>query len=769
MHTPMPIEYTVAQLMRVLDRQNLVALVSNVFADPSLSSDELLSILVERCQGAPLSFVNSVTEAMFVASEAVYVQAHKHLFDAAVEEAGPSSIFMLTTSTLPTEDLNILQDLATQFPDRPTIQFLNGLVSQFQSREQSGSRRIPRAFLASMSENLRFDAATSLADVANLSTWYQFFNVPAPRIDEFFTSNRWEAAFFESDGESASLFLDALYHRLPDRHASFTTAHKGRLLSQFKLWFDTLAFDEQAGDIRIQFIIDESDETKKANDQAVSRLQHLRRWFPQYEHYQSQGQYPSTGGQSPEIDDSQKNLTGDALDLSLHAPRNAMYGRLVEERYAPRLAFDWAQHWYNLRHKTIEFSRTLVGTYENIYRGRRFSSSQLEPLASELDFLYRQAPHLPARLVSRFGLQQRVIDGWSSSMLAFLQQFLQHNPEDPQNQQSVLMRYNLKDAIKKLLAMHRAFAEIFQAEIDHFNMRTLDSQESMTYPYLADILDYWFEGHRQHVHNLRATLQRWREAKKRSFASRIREGLAPLAKTGMQFLYPSGPLDEHPLTGLCLGYEVLDFERQFEQVGLIGVTIASLDLSYDFLYLVPTVRRHQYGVMATRIGRDTLQRVVSGETVQSGVYPVRPPEGLYAILPDLVPTALPEVALVQRLGEVQGHLTVERNKLYFARSRLDPNNGAEVALLHRYQAEALTRSQELLEMLGLLQAEALSFEDTGAARQEWQSLWEEGIVLVQSLADFSDIDANYTPQPVMQLSMLDPLLARYMNRRYLGL
>ena len=457
------------------------------------------------------------------------------------------------------------------------------------------------------------------------------------------------------------------------------------------------------------------------------------------------------------------------MSLGLHASKNAIYLRLVEEHYAPRLAFEWAQHWHNLRSKTLEFVRNLVSIYEGIYRGRKANARQLQSLANDLILLYQQAPRLPARLATQFDEEQRTIQNWHSSAHNFLQQFYQHAPTDPEDRQSYLMRHNLKDAIKKLPAMHQAFAKIFQAEIDHFNMTALDSQELAVYAYLADILDYWFDGYRRRIRNLRVATRRWQEAQTRFFVAEIRDTLASLDEAGMEFIYPTGPLYDHPLIGLCLGYEVLDFEQQEEQVGLIAAAVASTELTYNFLYLVPTVDGHQYSPVVTRVGRDALRQLVAEEEVEGGVYPVQPPDGLYAVLPDLNPTLLPDTALVYRLGEIRAHLVMERNRLYFARSRLDTNAKEEANLLHYYEGSVRARLEEILRVFDELQAEALAYSDTASAHQEWLSLWEQGAVLIKDLADQGDVDTTttYTPQPAFQQSAIDPLFARYMNRKYL--
>jgi hypothetical protein len=768
LHTVLPLEHTVKRLLELLDHTNMAALVSSAFSDQSIRHDDLLTTLVARCRRASLTLVNAVVEGLFVASETLYFRAHEHLFDAAVEEAGPSSLMTLTSSTLPTGDLNILEDLAGLFPDRPGIRFLNELVPQFQSRQAVGVYRVAHAFLESLLSTIPFNGSVSLADVATFSTWCQFFDVPASRLDEFFASKQWQSTFYQSDGEAASAFLYALFHRLPERHRRFVQDNKERLFSLFELRFNTLTVKEWNGDLAIEFVVEEGDAGLEPHEQAISRLRQLHQWFPQYDHYRSEGLYPSTGGQRPELDESRKTVDREGLEVHLHAARNAIYTQLVEEHYSPQLAFDWARHWDSLRRRALEFGRALVSEYEDVYRGRQLDIRDLISVGSDLELLCRQAPGLPARLRSQFRMQQKTIQGWTSSMLAFLQQFFQHDPGDSQDRQSYLMRYNLKDAVKKLPAMHQAFADIFLAEPDHFDMTELDEHESATYAYLRDILDYWFNGPRGRVRKLRTAVRRWHEAQRHTFATRVRDRLTPLAEAGMEFMYPVAPLVEHPLTGLCLGYEVLDFERQEEQVGSIAITVARLDINYDFLYLIPTVLQHQFGALITRVRRDTLQHLAGGEQVERGIYPVVPPEGLYTVLPNLNPRPLPDVALVLEMADVRAYLVMERNKLYFAQSRLNGALEPERALLRRYERGAKTRLRELLETFDHLYAKAQAYRANEGASAEWLALWERTATLIHSLAELDDLSTDYTPQPATQSAALESLLAKYMNRRYLS-
>ena len=763
LHTILPVQHTVLRLLKILDAQNLIALVASVFADTELKGNELLPALVERCRAAPLSVVNAIFEALFLADETAYVQAHKQVFDAAAEQLGAWSLPLLTALTLPSGAVKSLQSLAQQYSDRPAMQVLSKLAQQIRPREETGLQRIPRSFLEDLLKSFPLNEQESLADIGQLCTWCSFFNASAPVLNEFLLDARWETRLLQSDGETVAQFLQPLNQLLPDRYSQFVAAHRSTLFHRFKLESRTLRIEEQDNDIEITFIVDEREEAETPNDQAVWRLKLLRRWFPSYERYRSQGLYPSTGGQKPKVDDSYKNMTGETLDLfSLHAPKNRLYRQIVEESYAPLLAYDWEKPWDALRRAALQFVRSIIVQYESAYRGRPVDMRQIGTQARELEALQGKVLSLPKRLKDAFASEQQVMTEWSSFLLNFVRQFVQHDPQD-----SRLMRRNLKDVIKRLQAFHQGFAAFFKVEPDHFGMIALNKQESEAYSYLSDLLDYWFEGHRPPVQRLESAIKEWQREQRLAFAREVRESLALLDEQGMQFLYPAGPAYDHPLTGLCLGYEVLDFTQQIEQVLLIVSALASLEVEYHFLYLLPTVYKQLVGAKATRFAEQTVKRLAAGES-DAEVYPVPLPKNIHAVLPDLNTTPLTDVTLVLELGELLASLLAERNKRDLARSMLDMQVEEEAQLFRHYDDEVRVRLQRLLELWNRLQEKART-EDNGAAQQQWLRLWWEAATVVERLAEPDNASASKLQQLTADLSSLNVLIAKYMNRKYLGL
>ncbi len=769
LHSIVPVQHTVIRLLKLLDPHNLVALVASAFADRGLKTNELLPALVDRCRAFSLHSVNAIIEALFLADEMVYLQVNKQSFDAAVEQLGAWSLPLLTALTLPSGEVTSLHSLAQQYPDRPALQTLSKLAQQMHPRDKAGYQRSPRVFLEELLKTFSLGDHESLAEIGQLCTWCHFFKASVPSLNEFLLDSLWEAKPLQSDVETVALFLQALYQILPDRYSQFVTAHRSALFQRFKLESKTLKIEEKGSSIEIEFIVDESKSAKTPNDQAVWRLKLLHQLFPSYEHYRSQGLYPSIGGQKPKVDDSHKDMTRKTLNLiSIHAPKNKLYNQLVEESYASVLAYDWEKQWNALRRTALRLAQSIIAQHEGVHRGRPFSMQQIGALIRELETLQGQILPPPNRLKEAFASQQRIMNEWEAFLLNFSRQFAQHNPRDPQEQNSRLMRFNLKKVTQRLSDFHQAFATLFVLEPDHFSMSTLNEQEIEIYSYLSDLLDYWFENRRSHVHHLENAVKKWQEEQRLVFAKVAREVLTPLAERGMQFLYPTGPTYDHPLVGLCLGYEVIDFRRHIEQVALIVNAIASLEVKYHFLYLIPTVQKQQFGINATRFAQQTVKQLAANEAVEGEVYPVLPPKDIHKALPDLDTTPLEDVTMVLENGVLLVSLVAEQNKLVLARSTLNIQVDEEAQLFRYYEDEVKVRQQQLLDTWIQLQEKAHN-ADIGGAQQEWQYLWEQAEAMVQQRTNLDNISLTEIQKPIADLSSLDMLLAKYMNRKYLGL
>jgi hypothetical protein len=766
LHQLVPVSQTVSHLIQMLDETNLTSLVTNVFADTSLPLDQLLPHVVARGQGMSLRGVNALAEALFLASEAAYFNAHQALFDQAVQQGGTSSLALLIWGTLPSGGDNPLQSLTQDFPDRPTPKFLYDLQQRFRSREDVGVQPLVQSWLEQVMARRSFTAQDTLEDIGRLGTWCHFLQVPAPPLHTYLAGGEWERLLDGASPDALSQFLRMVYDVDPHEYDTRVAAHKEAWFLRFKAVYQTLTVVEDEEALRITFLVDGINAARDANDQAVWCLRHLRQWFPIYARYRSAGRYAVTGGEPVANDPAHKDMTGETLDtLSMHAPRNVVYREYVEDRYAAQALHDWATAWERVRRASLAFAQRILSYYESKYRGRQPAvvmwSAEAEPALA----LLRTLPNLPRHWKDSFASQLSVLMQWSAHLHNFVGQYPLHDPQDAQQRLSLLMRHNLKDVVKLLPAFHEAFAVLSAALPDGKPVEDVNAQETRIYPSLADLLDYWFTVPRTRVQNLHHAVAEWREQQRETFARRVRQQLRPLADKGMELLYPTGPLHDHPLTDLCIGFEVIDFRHVIEQATIIALALADLKEHYDFLYLVPMLLCHQYGSHAWRFSRETVLDLAAGRFPQGNVFPVELPAGTEKILRDLDTAALPDLQLIFALARIQAQMRVVRNMVHIARATFPAPTAGEAELLHQYEAQAQKKAQQLATELRDLRQQAGALPAPGAG-DEWHTFWSEGEREFEHLADIATINANEQVPSLLGTTTLDAMAAEYLNRRY---
>jgi len=771
LHDPVPLEQTLNQLIPALDIENLEALITNAFASSNLDHEELLKALVRRARGENVAFINRCLEALFYADESLYFYQHKELFDRAFQLAGPPALFMLTASTLPASEIDIVSELAELLGGRtPHILEMRDMARRFTPRGELGHERLGARFLGGVESSLNEEKLLSdLSQLADLATWYAFYRVDSPSIREALGGQAWEPKVYTSSADAAAVFLKALFQLVPARYREFLRPDKERLFGYFKLLTETPTIWEEEQDIRIEFIVDESSEVSP-HDQALSRLQSLHQFFPVYEHYCSKGLYPALVDMEIPVDDTRKAIPADTLQLSLDAKRNSIYMKIVDNHYAAKLIHDWAQRWDQVRRQALALVEGLIRGYQLVYRGRQFNTSQLNPLIAELDASLRIAPKLPKAIEEQFARQQKAMEDWRHRIGAFVRQYSEHDPNDGNAQTSRLMRYNLREALKVLPGMQSGFETILRAEGQHLELPGYAEQELRACEFLADLLDFWFEQPRRRVRDLRATVRMWKQSWINAFAQAVRVAMEPLMAQGLRFHYPTGPLIDHPLVSLCLAYEVLDFAGQNEQLALILGQLAEVTSHYDFAYLTPVINGRPLWPKVHRVGRDKIQQLVT-RMVQDytwAILLVNPPADMFDLLPSLQNEPLPETALVVKYMELRAALLVLRNKVLFLKSRLNPTREFEAILLEKQLRDCKAQEQTLFEQIEQLKTQGRQFATVNIAADEWAALWTYAFDATEALRGLTAIDVNrFAPQAIGGDPEFDALLASYMNARYL--
>ncbi|MEZ4735025.1 MAG: hypothetical protein R3E79_48640 [Caldilineaceae bacterium] len=777
LHGLLPIEQTLQRLLRHLDLENLTALVSQALADSSLDVDALTAVLIDRCRYMPLQQINELLNALFLASESLYIQANQSTLDTIVKLSSPSSLLLVAGATMPSGGYNIHDHLAgiDLFDNNLRLQLQKTLVEEMKPREALGTQRQAKTLLLSIVHTLYFDETVVLDECAQLAEWCIFFQVDTPAMSNFYQGDSWEQQFWQHNPTQQSAFLISLHRVAPTRYLEFVTKAQNQLMAQFKESFDTLTiWEEDPQTIHIEFIVDELEQRNRPHEQALERLRHLRQWFPTYALYCSQGLYPSTGENPPQVDDTKKRMAAETLDQDIFHKQNSQYAQLLDKYYAKDTMYEWINYWIELRRMVLTLFQALTSLHETTYIGKDYDTKTLQEFYVALGQRFRETPGLPAKIESLLGEQaqsmQRNMRQWQSSMHAFLRQYLQFLSGEEKERMARLMRYNLRDAMEKLSTFQTSFADVLRVGPVTVANAVVDEHEQQAYRTLVDIFDLFYDeqmdrGQVYKARNLQTTLRLWRTQQEAQFLANLKHCLAPLAEAGMHFYYSTKRKQKGFLFDVFLAFEIIDFEQMELQLEYIAQYLAQLEAPYHFLYLIPTVDQHPLGNMVM-VSIETLKALADEKESADAIHPLPISEDAQTLVPELDMTPLADITLVHQMGAIFAECTFERNKLSFARSRLDPQEPFDRSRLAGFEAHFATRIQEIVTQGETICLQANEAAVGDRAQVAWYELWHEALDLLHLLADATTVDETYVAQPILQTSALDPLFFHYLNHRY---
>lgn len=768
LHRIVPLEQTMAELISILDADNLESFIGAAFIDPSVDHSTLLQALTERGRRESLEVVNRITKALFTASETLYFRKHQAQFDRAIEGIGSSVTTLLCSATLPFQTIDFLGDLRNISPDNPNLILLADLAREFTPRRWED--RIEVRFLQTIISHV--DSAylrDNFTQLGSFLYWCRLPGIDTSRLRELLAEQDWRHHIYHADLHPTAQFISELRNFAPESYDSLVNSEKDTLLSRFKLISDTLLVEERGDDVYVEFVVDESEAASvRLVEQAWGRLRNLYKMFAGYNIYRSQGLYPIGHGLEREFDDTHKEANADAFKLEAEAERNSTYVRAVEAHYAASFVYQWQEQWFNFRRDLPELMRRIVQVFQN----RRTDSEVLDALWRDLTGRIQQMIKLPGYLQERFAEEQRHIDSWASSLSNFLRQLSQ---SDEQSRR--LTRHNLRDAAKHLPHAQQAFGKIISDTQKYFDLPSLDAGEVEQYEYLADVLDIWLDEPPQTpVGDQRRYVQERRERRRREFAEAVQSALAPLEEHGFEFIYPRDRLVEFPLTSICVGFEVLDFEHVSEQMAVIVSRLAAFPLEYHFVYLVPLLDGASYMPRVWRISVDSIRNLTSGTPQETPwmLLPVEEPEGVLAILPEMRHVTLPELDMFSRFNSIYIELNAVRNTMFFAARRLDVEREYEAQLHTSYQQRLQIKIDNIIGEYTVLTEEMLEFArgqeeeaDTAFQRLAWVTFCQRCIEKFEGLRDDLNVDLdNFESINVWQERELEVLFGRYLNAKY---
>ncbi|MFO0645857.1 MAG: metallophosphoesterase [Polyangiales bacterium] len=734
LHDPIPTRAaTVTRLTRILDQNNLASFVSGLVADASVTPEAYMDALAARCRQERPALAVRLAEAVFAACEQRYIELHRPLYEAAIQIDGKSATYFVSMETMPRGSRNSLKDLPVMSAERK--EFFETVLAQFKEREACGSHEVLRLYGERVIGSLD-PASYTLSEVARLSYWGRYAGVEVPWVKRLMSGSKWEEVLFASDRDTVGAFLWEVSRQLPARFDTFLRKHRQRLLARYQVEYEVAVIAEDGDAIEIRFVPDPLEGYRTWNNQAVTRLEVLRRWLPRYEKYRSEGIFTEAEGAALDGPPTDKNISPEHFDIPYDdAPQNRVYLDLVNATFSVASIDEWKRQWFVFRRSVLAAVEQLRGAYIDHYRERIVRPADLVQPDKVLNAI-RHLPDLPPDWKKRCpGCHKAMSDFWGGVHGLFNNAIMLLLPslDGGSSDRRALVRTNAFNLLGCVPVMQREFAAVAKVAGGDGDLAELERKEIRVYEELMELAEFDCDQKGVPVRNLPAAITRWRTESRTAFQARIKDTFRPLVDAGLTMYFPEMSVREDYGTSLVVAFEVFGFAPMALATPLDAIVTlcARAGLELNYLYIVPCVEHQRAVNRALRISRMGLEDVAQDKTPEYGLLPTDDPPGMDEVLPAISRTGPPDLTWFWKIIPLIGQLAELRKSFRLLRNNLHDEGSGSQLLAHRQRVtdEAIA---EVYKKYGELRKET----DAVGAPLRQPELWGEFVASIDGLFAF---------------------------------
>jgi hypothetical protein len=729
LHSLIPVEETMKELIYALDNENLTQFISTAFSDSEISCNELLEVVFERSKNESLANITQIVKGLFTASERIYFYENKHLFDEIEEQVGSAGVQFLLMGTMPYMAYDFIESLHEIFDDKSPFDPIIEKQKKFIPRNWKDRTEV--IFVQKIVEQLSKDKL--ILDFNYLGEFLYWFHLPSldnSKIFQYLNEIDWTEKISESNIQSTADFLLNLFHFVPNAYKSFIESYKDVLLGRYKLLTETIWVEERGKDIYIEFIVDESSTaSEKPHEQTSKRLDILYKMFPTYERYCSKGLYPFDIGEERIFDDTDKEFPINDLQLKLNAHKNAIW-----ENFGVPSIYNYQKQWFEFRRDAHKFIEKFIDMLQRASLGY---SDNLESLIinewATVRPQFSKIGRLPKKISERVKEAERKIFSWASSLQNFISQVVQFDNEESKR----LCRYNLREAANHLDEAQKAFKVITNETQEYFNFSELDRDEQYNYLLLAEMLDVLYGKLNDFpIRNLKEYIKKRRKTENNKKLSEIKFLLKPLEENEFIFKYPKEPIINGNEISIIVGFEVTDFRFGIEQIGAIIDCLANISFNFWYLHIVPLLNGNTYQSKVWRISQNSINEIITnGKENAWALLPYEANETFLSHIPNNTPIEIVESQLITRFNALTHSLHIARRTRELLNNRLNKtfeyDNKLAKVYENNFSKQEETIAQEAKKLFDELKVFTTRLVDSEVSNNE-KIAWTELIQLCLS-------------------------------------
>lgn len=608
------------------------------------------------------------------------------------------------------------------------------------------------AFLKALSFQI---ASRALNDdckgIGRLWLWYIQFKLDCTLFDKISTAILWRT-FKELNVKELGFLFCAAYKRIPQTLSEFYALHQTDIISELKIWTNSVTILPVQKDLLIEYFTD-FDEEQNLNDESMKRIEAIMPILPFYQKYSTQALRPPIPGIEEILthDPSVMHLPRENLPDSFQVYMNILFRKRIEQCYEEFSNYEWQQRWFGLRKASVKLTEKLIGFLEEILRvglkNMKLPAARFVVQFQEWEeslFPHRSFPGKIA-IVDAELLQEKAneVSTWIRSLKSiFENSALIILPEKPGN---ALLISDLREILHSISNMQGAYQFIIERTTCYCNTQSVEQEELYWYHRLYRTVVYILDNKRLigKVQTPEIDIKIWCERYERKLINSLEDfALRINTQYGIECITPSYTFLHKSLRIAMIGINgMATYQEDPLKLYLVRIELRELvDLDIDVYIIVPIKDRRvdePVGVSMTRVLLKEIKDINDSETMGAKLKNITPWSLQSAWL-----NSLPNVYFVEPKTDAKSNailsllivlweITETRNKLSLKNnnenewlSRLEKSHREKARLFlgyirDQYQNEVYMRYESL--------AKSVLDQKSELSRNEFQDLFLQDI------------------------------------------
>ncbi len=755
-------------------------LVANAFNWEGIDQEVFLQGLIERFRAATTEAILAITSGLFEAGERAYFEANREIFDQAHVIAGPGCLHLIESEVAPIMRVNVLARMLEILGEKAGhIPALIDLVNRIQAvprgldfagrllREVGSYRSVSDLSIEPGAELGKFLDWCALTDVS-LPAWKQARDhiieapvFPGKTVEDVaalapglfrFDRKAFDAWFARHEDDILPML------QLATRSLSFRLIRPSRLLEDGlglgsaadcegedtdtessektrrdevqRAQEDAVRFGPPVADVEFFFVVEHEEGSSKPHEQAIERLELLRRALPFVGRYCSRGEYMLPEGLEPPVDDTIKNIPRWNLALPSDVEKNVVWRFVVTKPYLPDTTYHLQEAWYRIRSLTLRFIQAHVSVLLRTFRNQ--SPRVEEAFGKEMEvytafetaskylprFSEKEIEWIDPNLVTALGplLKKAAPNDWITCVENFSRQFWEYILEQ-EERMGHLMLHNCSEAAKSLAEMHAFFKALFHEAPDYFGARALDQRESALSDELALLVEGVVDPLGWRASDPMRELRQRAERRATERLGRIQRVVSTAAdQVGISLVPPNGITREGGLTSVPIGFEIAN--QTLPSTDLLDVVAALSPVAelVDRIWMIPLRGGARLGENGYGIGTGLLKE--DGSTwfdekisLWQLLFAVPVPQEVLACFPQFDVVSTPEPKFSERLIGLRAVAeTYARWRCAIEAITEERNHPLLRELAHSERGRLADLEQEMLQQTDTLERELIEID-----------------------------------------------------------